>query len=386
MRYILWRQFWDHYFFLLCILHFSNCHETKQWESSSSNVLFANKNELSRTSSTVKRIPTAVVIGAGPAGLSVSLGLSDRGWKVILIEKYASFEVRGASFGMSENGMKALEEIHPGIVEHGMIEMGRALKLPSGGLLLPWWMMRDALLEQVIQKGGHNANTGIDLRMGLSVQHIWEKGGPGCFVQLQCTNGDIIEGDVVIGADGVHSTVREILGLPKNLLTGVKVFRGSVQVPLQTQPQIQTQTTESRSSFECPILEKLLQEGLVPLSATYPGIHFFIFNFHPHIKGRMCWVFSTTDSTFNPDQTTIQSFVEEHEKDEEKLASILAILNASSDESRSIYTETKVTDFSDHILNQYDGRWGGKVSQSYCTYPHIKQNVKLNSALFFQNS
>lgn len=74
----------------------------------------------------------------------------------------------------------------------------------------------------------------------------------------------------------------------------------------------------------------------------------------------MCWVFSTTDSTFNPEQTTIQSIVEKHEKDEEKLTSILAILNASSDESRSIYTETKVTDFSDHLLNQYDSRWGGK--------------------------
>lgn len=312
------------------------------------------KKKIMSTTETTK-IPSAIVIGAGPAGLSVSLGLSHRGWKVILIEKYESFEIRGASFGMKPNGINALEEIHPGIVQRGMIEAGLTVKLPSGGLLLPWWMMRDALLEKVRERGDvmdDDASISIDLRMGLSVNEILDEGrGPGSVVQVKFTNGETIEGDVVIGADGVHSSVREFLDLPKNELTGSKVFRGSVEV--QPEPQ-------KNSSSEIIILEQLLQKGLVPLSVTYPGFSFFVLNFHPDVRGRMCWVLSTTDSTFNPEETSIQSFVEKHEKDEEKLATILAILNASSDDSLLSYTETKVSDFADDVLSQYDGRWGGK--------------------------
>lgn len=74
----------------------------------------------------------------------------------------------------------------------------------------------------------------------------------------------------------------------------------------------------------------------------------------------MCWVFSTKAPNFDPKQTDIQSLVKEHENDEEKLVSILAIFAASAEENFSSYTETKVTDFSDDVLSQFDGRWGGK--------------------------
>jgi len=309
-----------------------------------------------------KKIPTAIVIGAGPAGLSVSLGLSYRGWKVNLIEKYNSFEIRGASFGLASNGIKALEEIHPGTVEEKMIGAGRAVKLPSGGLLLPWWMMRDALLEQVQETKSNNNSTriGIDLHMGLLVESILDESE---LVKVKFTNGETIEGDLVIGADGVHSSVREILGLPKNQLTGSKVFRGSVEVKIQLEEQDSDISSSSHAEQSVSLLERMLTKGMVPLSATYPGMHFFVLNFHPHIKGRMCWVFSTKDPSFNAEQTSIQSFVRKHESNEEKLANILAILNASTEGSLSSYTETKVTDFSDDILSQYDGRWGGKVSE-----------------------
>lgn len=294
--------------------------------------------------------PTAIVVGAGPAGLSVSLGLSNRGWNVVLIEKYNSFEVRGASFGMAPNGIKALEEIHPGIVEDKFMKTGRGIQTPHGGILIPWWMMRDALLEQVLDQ-----SETIDLKMGLLIENIEDEGD---MVLVRFSDGTHIEGNLVIGADGVHSSVRQILGLPQNEFTGTKIFRGTVEVQINRDDEDEKNGSTDSSS----LLEPLLDKGMVPLSATYPGVFFFVINFHPHIEGRMCWVFSTTDPDFDPKETSVRTLFERNERDEEKLSIIKAFLDQSAEESLLSCTKTKVTDFSDGTLSKLNGRWGGKVS------------------------
>eukprot|EP00537_Pseudo-nitzschia_pungens_P001746 CAMPEP_0172369520 /NCGR_PEP_ID=MMETSP1060-20121228/33233_1 /TAXON_ID=37318 /ORGANISM="Pseudo-nitzschia pungens, Strain cf. cingulata" /LENGTH=417 /DNA_ID=CAMNT_0013094467 /DNA_START=99 /DNA_END=1352 /DNA_ORIENTATION=- len=299
--------------------------------------------------------PTAIVIGAGPAGLSVSLGLAHRGWKVILVEKYESFEVRGASFGMGRNGIKALEEIHPGTVQHEMIDSGRGIPLPSGTLVIPWWMMRDALLERVRKMVAANV---VDLKMGLSIEDILDEGDSRNGVTARFTNGETIEGDVLIGADGVHSSVRRILGLSPTKYTGTKIFRGTVLVNVDGNDEC-VEGTENLSS-ESSRLQHLVHKGITPLYATYPGMVFFVINFHSQTPGRMCWVCATTDKNFDTETTDVRTFVKDNEKDEEKLASILAIFDESSEDSLQSYTEIRVADFSDDALNHLDGRWGGK--------------------------
>ena len=86
--------------------------------------------------------------------------------------KCKSFKVYGASFGVAPNGIKALEEIHPGTVQKGMIEAGKGIMLPSGSLLLPWKMMRDALLEQVMEGVEDKM---IDLRTGPLIEDADEE-------------------------------------------------------------------------------------------------------------------------------------------------------------------------------------------------------------------
>ena len=54
-----------------------------------------------------------IIIGAGPSGLAVALGFSNLGWTVDLLEKHASFDVRGSTLGLAPNGSKALAEILP---------------------------------------------------------------------------------------------------------------------------------------------------------------------------------------------------------------------------------------------------------------------------------
>ena len=90
---------------------------------------------------------------------------------------------------------------------------------------------------------------------------------------------------------------------------------------------------------------------------------------HPHIPGRMCWVLSTSDPNFDTqkmdeDKTmNLFSLIEQKEQDDvEKRELIQSILQASTeDHARLYYTETKGTDFSEEVLDQFHGRLGGKV-------------------------
>lgn len=56
---------------------------------------------------------------------------------------------------------------------------------------------------------GYAKETGVDIRFGQSVEDYWEddeKGKAGVIV-----NGEKIEGDIIVGADGVRSRAREIV-------------------------------------------------------------------------------------------------------------------------------------------------------------------------------
>lgn len=132
-------------------------------------------------------MPRAIVVGGGPAGLSLSLGLSQRGYKVTIVEKYESFSVQGASFGMAKNGIKALNEIYPDIVQDRMINTKKAISLPHGSIVLPWWMMRDALSDQVREEEDK-----IQLLMGVQVVDIVDDEEGREQVSVTLSNGNSI--------------------------------------------------------------------------------------------------------------------------------------------------------------------------------------------------
>ena len=65
-----------------------------------------------------------IIVGAGLAGLSLALGLTQQhgddgesAFRVHLVEKQFNFNRTGATFGLQPNGKKALNEIAPGVVD-----------------------------------------------------------------------------------------------------------------------------------------------------------------------------------------------------------------------------------------------------------------------------
>ena len=167
------------------------------------------------------------IAGGGPAGVMLGFLLARAGVEVVVLEKHADFfrDFRG-------------DTIHPSTLElmHELGLLDEFLKLPhqkveriSGQIgattvaiadfthlptvckytaLMPQWDFLDFLAAQ----GKHYPC--FDLRMSAEAVDLIEEGGRIAGVIAKTPQGELsIRADLVVGADGRHSTVRERAGL-----------------------------------------------------------------------------------------------------------------------------------------------------------------------------
>jgi 2-polyprenyl-6-methoxyphenol hydroxylase-like FAD-dependent oxidoreductase len=172
-------------------------------------------------------VTTCVVAGGGPAGMMLGFLLARAGVKVVVLEKHADFfrDFRG-------------DTIHPSTLEL-MVELGlleEFLKLPHQKLdrltmqfgdehlrvidlthlpthckyiaLMPQWDFLNFLAAR-----GKKYRT-FDLRMQAEATDLIEEGGRVVGLRATTPDGQLtIRADLVVGADGRHSTVRGKAGL-----------------------------------------------------------------------------------------------------------------------------------------------------------------------------
>ena len=160
---------------------------------------------------------TALIAGAGIAGLATGTALLQRGWKVTLFEHSDEIRIVGAGIYIWENGLRVLESlgVYSRVIE-GCIPVVRRERRGEAGELLGsetisqsgrcYIPLRESLLK-ALRDGFIDA--GGQIVFGKHVTGADPSG------ELKFADGTSLRGDLIVGADGIHSDVRDSLGLLK---------------------------------------------------------------------------------------------------------------------------------------------------------------------------
>lgn len=188
-----------------------------------------------------------VIVGGGLGGMTAALSLRQRGLKVTVLEQAPQIGEIGAGIQTAPNASrilfglglrKQLEAIHTEPQDQvrrrwkdgsviGLTPLGDRCKQEYNA---PYWHYHRADLHQVLMEACVDP-TGpgpvVELRTASRVIEL-DRGNPRRPAAVT-EDGGRFEADVVIGADGIRSRVRDLMGLPDTLLfSGEMAFRALI--------------------------------------------------------------------------------------------------------------------------------------------------------------
>ena len=192
--------------------------------------------------------PKVLIAGAGIAGLVAGLALVQRGIEVEIFEQASELRELGAGVQLSANGTRVLIALglekemldiasEPSGKQIRLFSTGRTWKLFDLGVAsreiygAPYWTVHRGDLHRVLVEA-FNARAPGRLHVDRRCTGFEGEGGR---IALKLANGERVPGDVVVGADGVHSEIRrQIGGDEKAFFAGVSAWRGLV--PMERLP------------------------------------------------------------------------------------------------------------------------------------------------------
>ena len=166
-----------------------------------------------------------LVVGGGIGGLCTTIALRREGFDVDLVEKNPTWDVYGVGIIQPGNALRALNELGLAkeAVEQGHRIVGDRTWTGDGGVELAdhdWPPLVEGLppgngitrprLHHILQS--HTLDSCADVRTGVTLTTLNDSGEG---VTVEFTDGDTRKYDLVVGADGLYSQVREMVFGPE---------------------------------------------------------------------------------------------------------------------------------------------------------------------------
>jgi salicylate hydroxylase len=192
--------------------------------------------------------PRILIAGAGIGGIVAALALLQRGFRVELYEQAADLREIGAGVQISPNGSRVLRALGlqqamqaiasvPTAKDMRLFNTGQAWRVQDLGATAeqrfgsPYWLVHRGDFHQVLVHALQDRAPGA-VHVGARVTDFEQAADR---VTLLLESGERVSGDVLVGADGVHSRVRQALfGSGRATFTGFMAWRGVV--PMERLP------------------------------------------------------------------------------------------------------------------------------------------------------
>jgi salicylate hydroxylase len=180
------------------------------------------------------------IVGGGIGGLVAALALVRRGIDVDVYEQAPELRELGAGVQISANGTHVLHAVglKQGLENVQVLPAGKAIRLWNTGQS---WKLFDLGMESVGRYGYPYITIHRGDLHGVIAQAL-EQAKPGAIhlnrkcvglsqsadhVELRFESGDPVKAKIVVGADGVHSVIREnLFGASKPEFCGIIAWRG----------------------------------------------------------------------------------------------------------------------------------------------------------------
>jgi len=157
----------------------------------------------------------AEIVGAGFAGLAAACALAQRGWSVRVHERADRLRTTGAGIYIYENGLRVLETLgaYAEAVETAPAAHTREVRDDRNRVLSVHRWGNTSRVFSIVRQQVINALAAAAKRHGAEIVFNSEPVAATPAGELRLANGERVMADLIVGADGTGSRIRDSVGL-----------------------------------------------------------------------------------------------------------------------------------------------------------------------------